>query len=156
NVKVGGTYQDVLMQCFERRCLTYNPANPAGWKVEAGNVGQHYHYWRYVQVPNDEEEPLPPPPAAEYEFLNAFGSEHDPANDIGIPAGLELGENGRLYVVDYDLNRVQMYSAHGLFIGSWGMHGTNNSEFDKPRDVAIDRFGNVFVTDQDNHRVQRF
>ena len=35
------------MQCFERRCLTYTPANPAGWQVEAGNVGQHYYQWRY-------------------------------------------------------------------------------------------------------------
>ena len=47
NVKVGGTYRDVLMQCFERRCLTYTPGNPAGWQVEAGNVGQHYYRWRY-------------------------------------------------------------------------------------------------------------
>jgi hypothetical protein len=46
-VNVGGTELTVLWQCFERRCLTYNPANPEGWKVEAGNVGQHYHEWRY-------------------------------------------------------------------------------------------------------------
>ncbi len=36
----------VLMQCFERRCLTYTPGNPEGFVVEAGNVGQHYHSWR--------------------------------------------------------------------------------------------------------------
>lgn len=46
-VKVGGIVKDVLMQCFERRCLTYTPSNPDGWKVEAGNVGQHYYRWRY-------------------------------------------------------------------------------------------------------------
>jgi len=44
---------DVLLQCFERRCLTYTPDNPDGWKVEAGNVGQHYHHWRYVQIPSE-------------------------------------------------------------------------------------------------------
>ncbi len=47
NVKVGGVYKDVLLQCFERRCLTYTPDNAPGWQVEAGNVGQHYHRWRY-------------------------------------------------------------------------------------------------------------
>lgn len=47
NVKVAGTYWDVLLQCFERRCLTYTPSNPPGWQVEAGNVGLHYHAWRY-------------------------------------------------------------------------------------------------------------
>jgi hypothetical protein len=46
-VKVGGTYRDVLMQCFERRCLTYTPDNEPTWQVEAGNVGQHYYRWRY-------------------------------------------------------------------------------------------------------------
>ena len=37
----------MLIQCFERRCLTYTPGNPDGWQVEAGNVGQHYFHWRY-------------------------------------------------------------------------------------------------------------
>ena len=46
-VEVGGTPHDVLVQCFERRCLTYTPGNTEGWKVEAGNVGQHYYRWRY-------------------------------------------------------------------------------------------------------------
>ena len=46
-VKVAGDVQDVLLQCFERRCLTYTPQNADGWKVEAGNVGQHYYAWRY-------------------------------------------------------------------------------------------------------------
>jgi hypothetical protein len=46
-VRVGGTEKDVLTQCFERRCLTYTPDNPAGWQVEAGNVGLHYYIWRY-------------------------------------------------------------------------------------------------------------
>ncbi|MCS7051070.1 MAG: peptidase domain-containing protein, partial [Thermomicrobium sp.] len=46
-VKVGGTVRDVLVQCFERRCLTYTPSNPPGWQVEMGNVGQHYLAWRH-------------------------------------------------------------------------------------------------------------
>ena len=59
NVKVGGVYQDVLMQCFERRCLTYTPDNPTGWQVEAGNVGRHYYEWRYDVVPPDAASPDP-------------------------------------------------------------------------------------------------
>jgi hypothetical protein len=50
-VKVSNTYVDVLMQCFERRCLTWTPSNPPGWQVEAGNVGLHYYLWRYGQMP---------------------------------------------------------------------------------------------------------
>lgn len=46
-MQVGGKMKTVLVQCFQRRCLTYTPSNPTGWKVEAGNVGQHYFKWRY-------------------------------------------------------------------------------------------------------------
>jgi hypothetical protein len=45
--KVGGVERDVLVQAFERRVLTYTPDNPAAFKVEMGNVGSHYHVWRY-------------------------------------------------------------------------------------------------------------
>jgi len=46
-VRVGGVQRQVLMQAFERRVLTYNAANPDPFKVEFGNVGQHYYRWRY-------------------------------------------------------------------------------------------------------------
>ncbi|MBX6341799.1 MAG: hypothetical protein IRY97_05025 [Thermomicrobiaceae bacterium] len=49
-VKVGGVSKRVLVQVFERRVLTYTPDNPSGWQVEAGNVGDHYYQWRYVQL----------------------------------------------------------------------------------------------------------
>jgi hypothetical protein len=46
-VRVGGVEKDVLMQAFERRILTYTPDNDPSWRVEMGNVGQHYLRWRY-------------------------------------------------------------------------------------------------------------
>jgi len=49
-VKVGGVSNRVLVQVFERRVLTYTPNNPDGWKVEAGNVGMHYYWWRYWDI----------------------------------------------------------------------------------------------------------
>ncbi|MCU0492554.1 MAG: hypothetical protein MUD01_13260 [Chloroflexaceae bacterium] len=45
--KVGGKEVPILFQVFERRVLTYNPANPPAFRVEMGNVGQHYYQWRY-------------------------------------------------------------------------------------------------------------
>lgn len=44
---VGGVQKPVLVQAFERRVLTYTPSNPDPFKVEMGNVGQHYYQWRY-------------------------------------------------------------------------------------------------------------
>lgn len=55
DVLVGGIEKLVLMQCFERRCLTYTPSNTLEWQVEAGNVGQHYFTWRYGNPPPSDE-----------------------------------------------------------------------------------------------------
>ncbi|MDQ6907298.1 MAG: hypothetical protein M3176_10755 [Chloroflexota bacterium] len=45
-VKVAGQPKQVEMQVFERRVLTYTESNPDAFKVEMGNVGQHYYQWR--------------------------------------------------------------------------------------------------------------
>jgi hypothetical protein len=45
DVEVNGVHRDVLVQCFERRCLTYTPSNPPGWEVEMTNIGRHYAQW---------------------------------------------------------------------------------------------------------------
>lgn len=63
-VRVGGVARMVLIQVFERRVLTYTPGNPPGWDVEAGNVGLHYHTWRYDQIDGGSEPPAGQPPAA--------------------------------------------------------------------------------------------
>ncbi len=43
---VAGQERDVLVQLFERRVLTYTPSNSDPYKVEMGNIGQHYLQWR--------------------------------------------------------------------------------------------------------------
>jgi uncharacterized membrane protein (UPF0127 family) len=60
-VEVGGQPRDVLLQCFERRCLTFTPDNPESWRVESGNVGRHYYEWRYGLA--EAPEPVPYPAA---------------------------------------------------------------------------------------------
>jgi hypothetical protein len=48
---VAGKQTTVLLQAFERRVLTYTPSNPAAFRVEFGNIGQHYLAWRYNGTP---------------------------------------------------------------------------------------------------------
>ncbi len=56
---VAGVEKDVLVQLFERRVLTYTPSNAEPFKVEMGNIGQHYYQWRYLSGTA-----IPAPPAA--------------------------------------------------------------------------------------------
>jgi len=48
--RVGGVEKDVFVQLYERRVVTYTPSNPAAYRVEMGNVGQHYFQWRYPHL----------------------------------------------------------------------------------------------------------
>ena len=47
-VRVADVLRPVVVQIFERRVLTYTADNPDAFKVEMGNIGQHYYQWRYV------------------------------------------------------------------------------------------------------------
>jgi hypothetical protein len=60
-VKVANKVQDVLIQAFERRVLTYTPDNPEGFRVEMGNIGRHYYKWRYGQEPTAATGTTPQP-----------------------------------------------------------------------------------------------
>ncbi len=60
-VQAQGKPTRVLIQLFERRTLTYNPANTADARVEMGNVGLEYYHWRYdAVVPSDPQTGLDP------------------------------------------------------------------------------------------------
>src|SRR5690606_13542005 len=52
---VNGAQRRVLVQAFERRILTYDPANPPGWQTESGNAGLHYRVWRGLEMPDDPQ-----------------------------------------------------------------------------------------------------
>ncbi|MGI8855945.1 MAG: lamin tail domain-containing protein [Thermomicrobiales bacterium] len=58
-VRVGGQSRTVLIQLFERRALTFTPGNPAGFTVEAGNVGLHYRAWRAFLATPPTPTPVP-------------------------------------------------------------------------------------------------
>ncbi len=80
--KIGADEKDVLVQLFERRVLTYVPDNPAGYKVEMGNVGQHYFQWRYPQLGQPWAAPDPNPIPLYVSNGNNIGENHDPHWEI--------------------------------------------------------------------------
>ncbi len=97
NVLVGGTPRLVLVQCFERRCLTYTPDNAPEWRVEMGNIGQHYYAWRYLE---DDDQPMAPLDtcldAVEAEFLTLLNDYRD---SVGLDA---LSNSAVLNKASYD------------------------------------------------------
>ncbi|MEI7554946.1 CAP domain-containing protein [Candidatus Chlorohelix sp.] len=58
--KIAGAEREVLVQLFERRALTFNPANDPVWQVEMGNIGMHYKEWRNIATPVTTTPPKSP------------------------------------------------------------------------------------------------
>ena len=77
----------VLIQAFERRVLTYVPSEPnAAFRVQMGNIGQHYLQWRYQGV-GHYSAPLQGPHVG-YGFNAAlYYVDHNQAYDMVTGAG---------------------------------------------------------------------
>ena len=49
-----------------------------------------------------------------------------------------------------------VYSPHVKFLRKWGIRGSGDGEFSQPQGLAIDGDGDVYVSDQRNHRILVF
>jgi putative cell wall-binding protein/streptogramin lyase len=70
------------------------------------------------------------------------------------PGGIAWGNNA-LYVADNGGGRILILDSGGGYISEFGSLGSGDGQFDGPRGVAFDRFGNVYVTDAYD-RIQKF
>ena len=62
----------------------------------------------------------------------------------------------RLYAIDRDGNRIQVFDKNGTFLFKWGSKGTGDGQFTVPYSVDVVANGNVWVADRGNHRIQEF
>ncbi|CAF1325579.1 unnamed protein product [Adineta steineri] len=73
------------------------------------------------------------------------------------PSGIILDAEKYLFIVDNNNHRIVGSSLNGFrcLVGCYGM-GSQSNQLKKPFSFSFDRSGNIFVTDQDNHRIQKF
>ncbi len=131
---VGGSQTDVMVQCIERRCLTYTPSNNNPYKVEMGNVGQHYYAWRY-QDTWAEGQPVNDPsittPSGLYQPIRGFGKVWREApgvqDRLGWATQPEQGSSGEYQRFNYG-TMIQIGTPNEIwvFYGDlyWQMTGT--------------------------------
>src|SRR5262245_50200710 len=69
--------------------------------------------------------------------------------------GIAVDPTGQfVYVADAD--RVYEYDSNGVFVRQWGGRGSGPGQFDGLTGMTIDPFGDVYVVDAGNGRVQKF
>ena len=95
--------------------------------------------------------------ATEYELVNEWGSEGDNDGQFVRPHDLDFSPTeDKLYIVDRDNNRIQVFDKNGTFLFKWGEEGEGDGEFTLPYGLDVDKEGNVWVADRGNNRIQKF
>src|SRR3989304_4293966 len=89
---------------------------------------------------------------------------------VNAPTGIAGARAGGVYVISAGLQpapsrnladilrvqRVQVFTGAGTLLQAWGRAGSGAGQFDRAGALAMDRAGNVYVADTENHRVQKF
>jgi DNA-binding beta-propeller fold protein YncE len=111
-------------------------------------------------------------------FLLNFGTEGTTGGQFSAPRGVAVDSSGRVYVGDQVNERVARHNSDGVFLSTWGwgvfngtagyqlcfppftcqagIQGSGDGQFFRPRGVAVDAAGNIYVADTENDRVQKF
>jgi hypothetical protein len=118
SVKIAGVNNvAVLIQPFERRVLTYVPTAPEGFKVQMGNIGQHYYAWRYSNAGT----PTPLPVQCQNTPRRGFGTVWANHPEVQHELGCSYQEESVATVA-------QQYFEHGQMIdviGNYGYYGSS-------------------------------
>lgn len=86
-----------------------------------------------------------------------FGRGISTISDINDPAGVAVGPDGGIRVVERNLNRILTYRREGntvSLVSSVGTLGDGPGAFRRPRGIAIAPDGRILVADTGNDRVQ--
>ena len=97
-------------------------------------------------------------------FVEEFGSSGSSDGRFNSPSGLAIDtDNDFLYVADKDNHRIQIMTTVGdnsldalTFSDEFGANGSDDGEFNKPTDLAINNNEQLYVVDSLNNRIQMF
>lgn len=91
----------------------------------------------------------------------SFGAVEEGKAEAGTfnePWGIDVDEDGFVYVCDTWNHRIQKFTGEGEFVVSWGQFGQaeTGDAFWGPRDIAVDNRGLLYVSDTGNKRIAVF
>ena len=78
--------------------------------------------------------------------------------DLHSPRDVVLDADGYLFIVDSDSHRIVGSGPDGFrcIVGCFNPHGSASHQLDGPERMAFDSHGNIYITDFNNKRIQKF
>jgi peptidylamidoglycolate lyase len=93
-------------------------------------------------------------------LLLTLGKPKVPGNDaehFNLPTDVAVADDGSFYVSDgYGNSRIVKFSKEGEYLFEWGTMGNKSGEFNIPHGIDLDKYGNIYVADRENNRIQKF
>lgn len=78
--------------------------------------------------------------SASGELLQSWGEPGTGPGQFYLPHGIRVAADGRVLVADRENDRIQLFSPDGRFLEQW-------TDVQRPTNIAIDRAGNVYVSE---------
>jgi plastocyanin len=83
-------------------------------------------------------------------FITKWGSNGTDYGQFNFPTGITTDDSNNVYVADDGNNRIQKFDSNGTFITKWGSAEGTGPYFGLfsgvKKDMAVDHFGNAYVT----------
>ena len=83
-------------------------------------------------------------------------------NELYFPMSIWVDGNGYLYIADTYNSRIQRFppgstqATNGVTVAGTNTPGSAANQLDHPTSVCVDQYGNVYVSDAGNNRIQKF
>ena len=87
----------------------------------------------------------------------AGGASSSSTISLPCPIGIVLDVHKDLFILNYGNHRIVGSGLHGwrCLVGCYGQ-GSRSNQLSLPSTLSFDRFGNLYVTDHNNNRIQKF
>ncbi|UJR19401.1 hypothetical protein I4U23_022531 [Adineta vaga] len=88
------------------------------------------------------------------------GTPGSKSTQLNSPIDIIVDENEYMYIVEYGNSRVTRWSPNSssgiCIVACSGEAGVRSTQLKEPRSLSFDRSGSLYVSDQGNHRIQKF
>lgn len=120
------------------------PTTDGGWDIAVGSAGE-------VLIPV-------------YDTVFVIGSNGNVMKRVALrstsvpsdPRGIAVDSNGNLFVCQLSSMSICVYDPSGKYLGKWGSAGSTEGKFAFFSSIAADAADNIYVSDGDMGRIQKF